>query len=111
MIRSVDLVVDGDGSAVCAAAAGVLRRRQCALVVLRAGDRRTARRCRRRFCKAANADLARVTVRTHAEVVCVDGVGGVGAVVIRDTRTGRLSAVNTPAFVSSAGHVVDMQAR
>ena len=37
---------------------------------------------------------------TRAEVVCVDGVDGVEAVVIRHAPTGRLSAVNASAFVS-----------
>ena len=37
---------------------------------------------------------------TNAEVVCVDGVDGVEAVVIRHSRTGRLSAVNASAFLA-----------
>jgi hypothetical protein len=37
---------------------------------------------------------------TGAEVVCVDGVNTVKAVVLRHARTGRLSAVNASAFVS-----------
>jgi hypothetical protein len=40
---------------------------------------------------------------TSAEVVCVDGVDGVEAVVVRYTRTGRLCAVNKPAFLSCEG--------
>jgi hypothetical protein len=40
---------------------------------------------------------------TNAEVVCVDGVEGVEAVVIRDVRTGRLRAVNASAFLSCDG--------
>ena len=40
---------------------------------------------------------------TSAEVVCVDGVDGVEAVVVRYRRTGRLCAVNTPAFLSCDG--------
>jgi hypothetical protein len=36
---------------------------------------------------------------TNAEVVCVDGIGGVEAVVVRYTRTGRLRAVNASAFL------------
>jgi hypothetical protein len=39
----------------------------------------------------------------NAEVVCVDGVDGVEAVVIRDVQTGRLHGVNTSAFVSCDG--------
>jgi len=40
---------------------------------------------------------------TNAEVVCVDGVDGVEAVVIRHARTGRLCAVNASAFPSCDG--------
>ena len=39
---------------------------------------------------------------TSAEVVCVDGVDAVEAVVVRHAPTGRLSAVNASAFVSAA---------
>lgn len=51
----------------------------------------------RRLCRAAKNQLA---VTTNAEVVCVDGVHGVEAVIVRYTRTGRLCAVNTSAFLS-----------
>jgi thioredoxin reductase len=98
VIRTVDLVIDGGGSAARAAATDALQRGRCVLVVLRSGDGRAARRLRRCLCKAANVDMTRMTVMTNAAVVCVDGVDGVEAVVIRDTRTGRLWAVNTPAF-------------
>jgi hypothetical protein len=42
---------------------------------------------------------------TDAEVVCVDGVDGVEAVVVRYRRTGRLCAVNTPAFMWCDGSI------
>jgi hypothetical protein len=54
----------------------------------------------RRLCRAAKNQP---TVMTNAEVVCVDGVHGVEAVVMRYTRTGRLCAVNTSAFLSCDG--------
>jgi hypothetical protein len=38
------------------------------------------------------------------EVVCVDGVDGVEAVVVRHVPTGYLSAVNASAFVSFEPH-------
>ena len=56
-------------------------------------DARVAPRVRR-LCRAAEGQL---TVMTNAEVVCVDGVHGVEAVVVRYTRTGRLCAVNASA--------------
>jgi hypothetical protein len=40
-----------------------------------------------------------IKVVTNAEVVCVDGIGRVEAVIIRDVRTGHLFAVNASAFV------------
>jgi hypothetical protein len=55
----------------------------------------------RRACRAAHAENSQLTVMTNAEVVCVDGVHGVEAiVVVRSKRTGRLSAVNARACLS-----------
>jgi thioredoxin reductase len=93
---TVDLVVTGHESAAVAAAVDALRRGQRVLVVWRSDDARMLSRLRRR-CRAAKGQL---TMMTNAEVVCVDGVHGVEAVVVRYTRTGRLCAVNTPAFLS-----------
>ena len=96
---TVDLVVTGDERAAVAAAVDAVRRGQRVLVVLRSDDARVVPRLRL-LCRAAKNQL---TVMTNAEVVCVDGVDGVGAVVVRYTRTGRLCAVNTPAFLSCDG--------
>jgi thioredoxin reductase len=96
---TVDLVVTGDEGAAVAAAADAVGRGERVLVVLRSGDRRVVPRLRRLY-RAAKGQL---TVMTNAEVVCVDGVDGVEAVVVRYTRTGRLYAVNTPAFLSCDG--------
>jgi thioredoxin reductase len=93
---TVDLVVTGEESAAVAAAVDAVRRALRVLIVLRSGGSRVPR-LRRRLCRAAKSQL---TVTTNAEVVCVDGVGGVEAVVVRYTRTGRLCAVNTSAFLS-----------
>jgi len=99
MIRTVDLVVAGDGSAARGAAAGALRRGDRVLVVLRSADRRVARRMRKWLRSVAPADAGQLTVMRNADVVCVDGVDGVEAVVLRHAQTGRLSAVNASAFV------------
>jgi thioredoxin reductase len=93
---TVDLVVTGDVSAAVAAAVDAVRRGDHVLVVLRSDDARVVPRLRRR-CRAAKDQLM---VRTNAEVVCVDGVDGVEAVVVRYMRTGRLCAVNAAAFLS-----------
>ena len=93
---SVDLVVTGEETAAAAAAVDAVRRGQRVLVVFRSDGARIVPRLRR-LCRAAKSQL---TVMTNAEVVCVDGVGGVEAAVVRYGRTGRLYAVNTPAFLS-----------
>ena len=91
---TVDLVVTGDETAAAAAAVEAVGRGQRVLVVLRSGDRRAVPRLRR-LCRAKT----QLTVLTKAEVVCVDGVDGVEAVVIRHARTGRLTAVNASGFL------------
>ena len=96
---TVDLVVTGDESAAVAAAVDCVRRGQRVLLVLRSGGPRVMPRLRR----LRQAAKSRLTVMTNAAVVCVDGVGGVEAVVVRYTRTGRLCAVNTSAFLSCDG--------
>jgi hypothetical protein len=93
---TVDLVVTGDERAAVAAAVDAVRRGQRVLVVLRSAGARVVPRLRR-LCRPTKSQL---TVMTNAEVVCVDGVDGVEAVVVRYARTGRLFAVNAPAFLS-----------
>ena len=100
-MRTVDLVVDGDGSAAVAAVVGALTRGQCVLVVLRSLDARAARRLRRSIRKAGGWKAGRLRIITNAEVACADGVNGVEAVVIRQVSTGRLWAVNASAFCPS----------
>jgi thioredoxin reductase len=100
MIRTVDLVIAGDGSAARAAAVDALQRGRRVLLVLRSTHARLATRLRRDLCKTAGANTRQVTVMRRAEVVCVDGVEGVEAVVIRYARTGRLCAVNASRFLS-----------
>jgi thioredoxin reductase len=100
VIRTVDLVIAGGGSAACAAAANALRQGRHVLVVLRSGDARLRRRFRQSLYEARNAGRGQVTLMTNAEVVCVDGVERVEAVIVRSARTGRLFAVNASAFVS-----------
>ena len=100
MTRTVDLVVSGDNSAALAVAVHAVQSGRRVLVVLRSGGTRAAQRFRRHLRRAANAEGVRLAVMTNAEVVCVDGVEGVEAVVIRHLRTGNLYAVNASAFLS-----------
>jgi thioredoxin reductase len=103
MNGAVDLVIAGDGDAARAAAVSALRRGQRVLVVLGSADSRVARCLRRILLRLADADGAQLRVITNAAVVCVDGVDGVEAAVIRHVPTGRLSAVNASAFLSCDG--------
>ena len=95
-MKTVDLVVTGDETAAVGAAVDAVQRGQRVLVVLRSAGPRIVPHLRR-LCRGAKNQP---TVMTNAEVVCVDGVHGVEAVVMRYTRTGRLCAVNTSAFLS-----------
>ena len=100
MTRTVDLVVSGDASAARAAAVRAVHSGRRVLVVLRSGGTKAAQRFRRRLRRVENAEDGRLAaVMTNAEVVCVDGLDGVEAVVIRYSRTGHLCAVNASAFV------------
>jgi len=97
--RTVDLVVTGDDTALGAAFEAVLRGRRV-LLVLSSGDAKAVQNYRRRLRPPANCDGGQLTVVANAEVVCVDGVDGVEAVVIRHSPTGRLYGVNASAFLS-----------
>lgn len=94
---TVDLVIAGDANGARSAAVAALRRGERLLVVLPSPDARVARRLRRSLLGAADADGSQLRVFTSAEVVCVDGIDAVEAVVIRH-KCGRLSAVNASAF-------------
>ena len=111
MNGTVDLVIAGDGNAARAAAVSALRRGQRVLVVWGSADVRVARRLRRTLLRTADADGYQLRVITSAQVVCVDGVAGVEAVVIRHAPTGRLSAVNASAFISCDGQKNEYDAR
>ena len=100
MIRTVDLVIAGSCNAALAAAGEALQCGRRVLVVLRSADEPAVRRFRRSMSRNACADGCEMTVMTNAEVVCVDGVNGIEAIVIRYARTGRLRAVNASAFLS-----------
>lgn len=97
MTRTVDLVVVGQSRGARAAALDALTCGRRVLVVLASADARAARRARRRLRLTAHAAGRQLSVVTGARVVCVDGVEGVEAVVIRYTRTGRLCGVNASA--------------
>jgi hypothetical protein len=100
MPRTVDLVVTGDDTDALGAAFDATQRGLRVLLVLCSGDRKAVQSCRRNLRQPANCHGGQLTVVANAEVVCVDGVDGVEAVVIRRSPTGRLYAVNASAFLS-----------
>ncbi len=106
MTRAVDLVVVGSGAAGLDAAVAAARRGERVLIVLRPADQGDVSHVRRTMRSAAGHVRRRVMVMTGTELVCVDGVGGVEAVVVRRAGSGRLVAFNARAVVmatASAG--------
>lgn len=116
MTRTVDVVIvtrvgrpgAGRGGAsssvtispVGAAAIEAVRRGHRVLVVTDSSDERWRRRLRRDLRAALPAGSGSpVAIVMNAEVACVDGVGGVEAVVLRSRASGRLRAVNTAAVL------------
>ena len=103
MTRTVDLVIVGANARAAAAAIDAVRRGLRVLVVVRSRNARFGQRLRRSL-RAAGEDLPRqLTVLTGAEVVCVDGIRSLEAVIIRRIRSGRLIGVNASAFLGPRG--------
>ena len=92
--RTVDLVIVGAHPAAQAATIAAIRDGGRVLVVIRSERRRFAKGLRRSVRLAAAIRPRQLSVLTGAEVVCVDGVHAVEAVIIRRIRTGALIAVN-----------------
>jgi NADPH-dependent 2,4-dienoyl-CoA reductase/sulfur reductase-like enzyme len=86
-----------------AAAIEAARRGLRVLVVIRTRRARFGGRLRRSVRAAGEGLHRQLTVLTGAEVVCVDGIHSVEAVVIRRIRTGRLIGVNASAILVFAG--------
>lgn len=106
MTRTVDLVIIGASAAALAAVADAIGRRLRVLLVTRlrlGGLSFDVRQTLRRLRVASGRQL---TVVTGANVVCVDGVRAVEAVVVRHVRTGRLTGFNASAVLNfeSCGH-------
>jgi thioredoxin reductase len=91
---TVDLVIVAGDSSAISAAIDAARRGMRVLVVI--GSRRVPlrRRLRRALRDASARVRCGVTVFTNTEVVCVDGLHGVEAVIVRRLGTGRLIGVN-----------------
>jgi hypothetical protein len=98
MTKSVDVVIVGGNAAAMAAASDAVGRGLRVLVVTRSMRRGLAGRLRRAIRAAGMLAPRQLTVVTGSEVVCVDGVPHVEAVVVRRVRTGRLVAFNASAI-------------
>jgi thioredoxin reductase len=103
MTRTVDLVIVGANARAAAAAIDAVRRGLRVLVVVRSRSARFGQRLRRSLRAAGEGLPRQLIIMTGAEVVCVDGVHSVEAVVIRRLRTGRLSEVNASAVLGVHG--------
>jgi tRNA U34 5-carboxymethylaminomethyl modifying enzyme MnmG/GidA len=80
VIRLVDLVVAGGDAVSVDAAIAAARRGQRVLMVIGPDDRTGVDHVRRALQSAGAVLRRRVTLMAEAEIVCVDGVGGVEAV-------------------------------
>ena len=98
MSKTVDLVIVAGDSSAIAAAIDAARRGIRVLVVIRSPRGPLMRRLRRTLRAAGTRVRRGVTIFTNAEVVCVDGLDRVEAVVVRRIGTGRLIGVNASAI-------------
>jgi hypothetical protein len=85
--RTVDLVIAGNNSGAVAMAVEAVRKGLRVLVVCRTSNRALER--------VRGEHRTTLQVMRGAEVVCVDGVGTPEAVLVRESRSGRLIGVNT----------------
>jgi thioredoxin reductase len=88
MNRTFDVVIAGGGHRAVAAARRAARNGSRVLMVCRQSSAAVER-------LIGHVKARTVEVMGDAEVVCVDGVGAPEAVVVRESKTGRLIGVNT----------------
>jgi hypothetical protein len=96
--KTVDLVIVAGDSSAIAAAIDAARRGMRVLVVIGSTRGPLIRRLRLALRAAGTRVRRGVTVFTNAEVVCVDGLDRVEAVIVRRIGTGRLIGVNASAI-------------
>ena len=98
MSKTVDLVIVAGDSSGIAAAIDAARLGMRVLVVIGSTRVPSTRRLHRALRAAGTRVRRGVTVFTNAEVVCVDGLDRVEAVIVRRIGTGRLIGVNASAI-------------
>jgi succinate dehydrogenase/fumarate reductase flavoprotein subunit len=99
MTRTVDVVIVGGGPAAVAAAIDAVGSGLRVLIVGLRNDTRQARVVRQLVESQAPISRGQVIVITGADLVCVDGVNGIEAVVVRRRRTGQLLGFNASALL------------
>ncbi|MGE0865329.1 MAG: hypothetical protein AB7P34_15655 [Vicinamibacterales bacterium] len=99
MTRSVDLVVVGGTAAAIAATIDAVGRGLRVLVVIRRQHPGLAQHLRQAVGAVRTPAPGQLTILAGTEVVCVDGVPDVEAVVVRRLRTRRLIGVNAAAVL------------
>ena len=97
MPRTVDLVVVGNSASGMSAGIAAAQRGARVLIVLEHRDRSWIERLRRSI--RASGVTQRITVMTGSELVCVDGIGGIEAIVVRRINSGRLTGINAQALL------------
>ena len=98
-MTTVDIVIAGATADAVAAAIDAAGQGNTVLVVIRTQRAPFTRLVRKRLAASGQGWDRQITVIPGAEIVCVDGVNAVEAVVIRHLRTGRLVGVNTSALM------------
>jgi thioredoxin reductase len=96
--KTVDLVIVAGDSSAISVAIDAARRGFRVLVVIRSPRGALIRRLRRTLRAAGTRVRRSVTIFTNAEVVCVDGLDRVEAVIVRRIGSGRLIGVNASAI-------------
>ena len=100
MSRAVELVIVGMTPDAGRAAVAAAREGRRVLVVDRSTDRGIVRRFRRSL-EDADAVLRRIVIVSGVEVVCVDGIHEVEAVLLRRLESGMLIGINARAVLVS----------
>jgi hypothetical protein len=99
MTRTVDVVIVGANAAAITATADAANRGLRVLLVIRLRLANLPLELRHAL-RLTRVSLGRqVSVASGAEVVCVDGVRAIEAVVVRHVRTGRLTGFNASALL------------
>lgn len=98
MMRTVDTVIVGASAGAITATVDAANRGLRVLLVIRPRVASLSREQRQTLRRIRTSSRGRVSVAAGAEVVCIDGVRAIEAVVVRHVRTGRLTAFNASAL-------------